>query len=260
MKKTVICLVLILSLLLCACAEEEGDNAEMKSALESAIAATNSEEAFSGQYMLEISFGKGVALYYALGDVECDRSAKKAFVSFSQTYLGISSTAKNYIGNGKIISLEGGNTTEIEGNIEDFLVKFPYGGVFPLPENATLSSNESMVGTTYTVIRNDTKSICENVIGDDIYEIVDVLKQPQKDKTEYGETECTYTVSEGRVTGVRYEFDMKLFDTPAYIPGYSVPESEYTVQFRVVAKISYRGFGSEVEVEEYVGGESEISS
>ncbi len=260
MKKAIICFLLVVSLLLCACAEEEGNNAELKSALESAISATNSEEAFSGQYMLEISFGKGVALYYALGDVECDRSAKKAFVSFSQTYLGISSGAKNYIESGKIISVEGETATEIEGNTEGFLAKFPYGAVFPLPENASLTTNETMVGTTYTVIRNDTKSICENVVGDDIYEMVDVLKQPQKDKTEYSETECTYTVSEGRVTGVRYEFDMKLFDTPAYIPGYSMPESEYTVQFHVVAKISYNEFGSGVEVEEYVGGESEISS
>lgn len=263
MKKSLI-LLLMLALLLCACGESGSQNQQsVREELLSAINATNSENAFSGKYMVEISFGQGVALYYASGDVECDRAENKASAAFSQSYLGVSANAKNYIANGKVVSVEGENATEIALDAKALLEKFPYGQIFSLPEQAgNIAVKESTVGTTYTVARGDTKQICESVVGEDIYELADVLKQPQKDKTEYGETECIYTVSDGKVTGVRYEFDIKLYDTPAYVPDYSVPESEYTLKLHVVAKISYNAFGESVTVKEYsqASNKEEISS
>ncbi|MBO5786634.1 MAG: hypothetical protein J6R45_04850, partial [Clostridia bacterium] len=74
------------------------------------------------------------------------------------------------------------------------------------------------------------------------------------------EAQCVYTVKDGRVLGVRYEFDVKLFDTPAYVPGYSVPESDYTVELHIVAKLSYENFGDQVEIKEYNAKDLEISS
>ncbi len=257
MRKFLI-LLLTLALLLCACGEGETQS-DASETLSAAINATNSETAFSGDYMLEISFGQGVAMYYAYGEAECDRAKKTASAVFSQTYFGVSANSENYIANGKLVSVESGKATEVPRDTEELLAKFPYGPMFTLPEQTEgIAVSESMVGTTYTVMRKDTEAVCESVVGGDIYDLVDVLKQPQKDKTEYSETTCVYTVAEGRVIGVRYEFDMKLYDTPAYVPGYSVPESEYTVSLHVVAKVSYKQFGEAVTVKEY--SESEISS
>ncbi len=256
MKKLLI-FALALCLLLCACGDgNQSDNSEVEKSLSEAISVTNSETAFSGSYMLEINFGQGVSLYYANGKVECNRSEKKASIAFAQTYLGVSANRKNYIANGKAISVDGETATEVDVDTNALLSKFPYSQMFSLPEEVgEIAVNESMVGRTYTVTRNDTEIICDSVVGGDIYDMVDVLKQPQKDKTEYGETKCIYTVSEGRVTGVRYEFDVKLYDTPAYIPGYSVPESEYTITLHITAKLSYDKFGGEVTVGEYSEGE-----
>ena len=75
-------------------------------------------------------------------------------------------------------------------------------------------------------------------------------KKPQKDLTEYGDVECIYTVKDGRIVSARFEFDMKLFDTPAYVPGYSVPEEEYTLNIHITAKVGYDKFGQDVVIKE----------
>ena len=258
MRKILI-FTLSLLLLLSACRDSASDP-EAVNKLSEAVAATNSETRFSGQYMLEISFGKGVTLYYALGNVNCDRALKTANASFSQTYLGVSGNAENYISDGKVISIDSGEYALVEVESDALFKRFPYCEIYKLPEQTEVTVTENMQGTSYRFINKDTKNIFETVVGGDIYELVTVLKQPQKDKTEYGETECIYTVEDGRVVAIRYEFDMKLYDTPAYVPDYSVPESDYTVELHIVAKLTYKNFGSSVEINEYSAAESEISS
>ncbi|MBO5914546.1 MAG: hypothetical protein J6Q72_04285 [Clostridia bacterium] len=258
MRKAVI-LILSLSLLLCACGDSKTD-VESLNALTQAVASTNSEPRFSGQYMIEINFGKGVTLYYALGDLACDREEKKASVIFSQTYLGVSANAENYVAHGKAISVDNGSASEAQVDTDALFGKFPYCSIFDIPEKPALTVTENTLGTSYSFVSGETERIFSAVIGDDIYELATVLKQPQRDKTEYGEAQCVYTVKDGRVLGVRYEFDVKLFDTPAYVPGYSVPESDYTVELHIVAKLTYENFGDQVEIKEYNAKDLEISS
>lgn len=252
MRKLLIA-VLSVFLLLCGCTDEENKADPAAAAeLSSAIDATNSETRFSGQYMLEINFGEGVSLYYALGNAMCDRVEEKASVIFSQTYLGVSRNVENYIADGRIVSVNSGVSTEIEQDAKAAMAKFPYSKIYEYSEElGAVTVSNSTLGKVYTVKRNDTEAICDTVIGGDIYSLVDVLKRPQTDKTEYSETTCSYTVSDGKVVGCRYEFDIKLFDTPAYIPGYSQPENEYTIELHVIAKISYDEFGESATVAEY---------
>lgn len=251
MKKLLIAF-LALSLLLCACASEEKANPEEISELSSAIEKTNSENRFSGQYLIEIGFGAGVTLYYAMGDIACDRSEKQASLSFSQTYLGVSAKVENYIKNGVAVTVEDGDAEKTELDTDVLLSKFPYSRIFGYDDTCkSLKSAQSSLGKTFTAVRSNTKQICDSVIGDDIYSLAEVIKQPQRDKTEYSETTCIYTVKDGRVVGCRYEFTVKLYDTPAYVPGYSVPENEYTLELKVSAKISYDSFGADAEIAEY---------
>lgn len=239
----------MLALLLCGCTEdvEEVDTAELVSAVEK----TNSETRISGQYMLEMSFGEGVTLYYALGEVAWDTEIGIASASFNQTYLGVSSKAENYFADGKIISLELGESAEVERTADELFSKFPYCKVLELEESADITAADSTVGRTYTFVRDDTAQICETIVGQDIYGIANVIKKPQTEKTEYSQTTCVYTVSDGKLVSCRYEFDVKLFDTPAYVPGYSVPETEYTLDVHVIAKMTYKSFGEDVTVSEY---------
>lgn len=259
MKKSFLICLLALSLLLCGCADGAEQKQELASALEAAIEKSNSETRISGGYMLEITFDGGVTLYYALGNIAFDRENNTASADFTQTYLGKSVTAQNFYKNGKVVSVEKGESVTFDRAPEDIMGKFPYSKLLKSPESVTdIESKTSSVGKTITLTRGDTESICDSVIGSDLYTLVDVIKKPQTDKTQYSDTVCTYTVEDGRVVGCRYEFDVKLFDTPSYVPGYSIPESEYTLDIHVTAKVTYSDFGESVRVAEY--SESEENS
>ncbi|MBQ4317054.1 MAG: hypothetical protein IJC20_02280 [Clostridia bacterium] len=263
MIKKLIILLCVLAFVLGSCGkQEETVDEEAVSSLSEAINATNVETKFSGKYMLEITFGDSAVLYYALGNAAWDSEKGVASATFDQTYLGVSSVAANYFENGKMTSVDNGTVLELERDKDTLFSKFPYA---KLPEYKSEYGNivisESSQGKTYKIKRSDTKDLCDIVVGGDIYTIANVIKKPQPEKTQYGETECVYTVKDGKVVGCRYEFDVKLFDTPAYVPGgaYNVSESEYTLDIHVTAKVTYEKFGDDVEVLTYIA-ESETTS
>ena len=251
MNRLMICL-LALSLILCGCADSgDTQNTEIIKELNDAIDSTNGQSRVAGDYLIEITVS-GVTLYYAKGNIAFDREGEIAYNDFSQTYMATSAVAQNYFANGKLITVEKDGVNEFERTSDQILGKFPYSKLSSLPEDiGEISQKNSSVGRTIELVRKDTAAICESVIGKDIYTLVSVIKQPQADKTQYSDTKCIYTVKDGRAIGCRYEFTAKLFDTPAYVPGYSVLESEYTVEISVVAKVNYKTFGDEVEIAEY---------
>lgn len=248
--RKLICVLLTLSLFLASCGESEAAYPEAANAVNSVVDSVNAESRLSGEYMLEISFGEGGVLYYAIGDVAWDRTDQTIFADFDQTYLGISSKMENYYSNGKMVSVEDGSAMTVERDASAYLTKFPYFSV-PKPENDSVAVGSNTKGDTYTFKISDSKSLSEALVGDDIYSLVNVIKKPQKELTEYGEASCVYTVSEGKLVSCRYEFDIKLFDTPAYIPGSSQLEEEYTITMHIVARLGYSEFGEDVEIPEY---------
>ena len=259
MKKCLISCLLALSLLICGCADGGGTNSELLSELNGAIESVNAEARVSGGYLIEISVS-GVTLYYAKGNIAFDREKNVAFNDFTQTYMGKSVVSQNYFSNGRLVSVEKGKATEFDRTSEQILGKFPYSELMTLPENiGEITEKISSVGRTVELVRKDTSVICETVVGKDIYTLTGVIKKPQTDKTRYSDTKCVYTVKDGRVVGCRYEFTVTLFDTPAYVPGYSVPESEYTIDLSVVAKVNYDEFGEGITVSEYSAEESKES-
>ena len=58
-------------------------------------------------------------------------------------------------------------------------------------------------------------------------------------------------LKDNKVLSARYEFTVKLFDTPNGSANYTPPESEYTLELKVVAKVSYTDFGEGVKIEKY---------
>ncbi len=247
--KRFICLLLAVTSLLFGCNGKGNSDIVDTTELNNAITSANNEKLLSGNYMLEISFGQGSVLYYANGDIDWDRENKKVSADFSQTYLGVSSDLKNYFSDGKMISVEDGKAVTVDRNADELLSKFPY-FIIPFPEKE-VSKGSNSSGTAYSFKIENSKNLCENIIGGDIYSLVNVLSKPQKDKTQYGVADCIYTVKEGKIVSARYGFDIKLFDTPSYTPGYSQPEEEYTLTVHITAKVAYNAFGNEVTIGEY---------
>lgn len=263
MIKNLVVILCVLAFVLSSCGnEEETVDESVVATLNSAINATNNENKISGKYMLEITFANSATLYYALGNAAWDSEEGIASATFDQTYLGVSSVGANYYKNGVMTSVDDGVAMELERDRDTLFSRFPYAKLAEYKsEYGNISTSASSLGTTYKLTRIDTKELCDVVVGGDIYTIANVIKKPQPEKTEYGATECTFTVKDGRVVGCRYEFDVKLFDTPAYIPGgaYSVPESEYTLDIHVTAKVTYEKFGDDVTVLTYTDESSTAS-
>ena len=251
--KKIVSILLLLSLLLCGCGE--GNRTVEKEDVESfnhAVENLNSQKRNSGNYLLEITFGDMTVLYYASGEVAWDREAETAFAEFKQTYLGASTEMENYFSKGKMVSIEDGNLLETERESSKVFEMFPYFTHFSYNDSCKgLKKGTNSKGETVSFSRSDTKDIFSKVLGENIYDLVTVLKKPQRDKIEYSDTECVYTFSEGNIISCRYDFDVKLFDTPAYVPGHSQSEEEYTLKLHVVAKVDFKSHGDAVEIKEY---------
>lgn len=243
-----LCVAISLTAALCGCSGADKTDSAAAEELNSAVSAVNAEASASGDYLLEITFGAGSVLYYAKGNIEFDRSEKKAFADFKQTWLGTADEVQNYYSNGIMLSVCDGESLSGDRDADELFSKFPYSKLLPCEDGRSVTVGGNSLGKTFSVTRSDTEKICETVVGD-IYSLVTVIKKPQKDKTKYGDTTVTYTVSDGKAVACRYEFGVTLFDTPSYVPGYQPPESEYTVELKVSAKVTYSDFG--VEVREY---------
>ncbi len=265
MKKTV-AIILSALFLLCGCRAEEKTNiADLNSVIEK----HNSENIFSGSYLLDITFGNEASgqygtLYYAKGNVAWNSKEEKAYAKFNQNYLGTAYVMENYFSKGVMISVEDGNAIKSERESESLFSMFPYYSLLPYNhercDNIVKGSNVS--GTSYTFERTDTKAIFDKIFGDGIYDIIvstTTMSSPQKEKTEYSNAKCVYTVSDGKILSCRYEFDMTIFDTPAYIPGYVQDESKYTLKLHIVAKVEYDTKG-EIVINDYSGTASDTSS
>ncbi len=248
--KKILSLLLVLTMLFCWGCGEKTDP-EIKKQMDSALANVNGETKLNCDYMMEITFGNGAVLYYAKGSAFWDREKLKAETLFDQTYLGTSVKMENYFADGIMYSVENGDPLKVERDGETMFSKFPYFKIPSCGEDTVISVGNNSSGKSYKFSSADTKKLCEDILGGDIYALATVIKKPQPEKTQYSDTQYTYTENDGRLVSARYEFDIKLFDTPSASANYTPPESEYTLDLHVVAKVEYKGFGEDVEIKDY---------
>ena len=240
MKKrvfAVLAAVLVSASLLCGCSEKTDYAPELNAAVENRAA----QKKLGGECMLEITVPESAAaVYYLRGSFSCDKSQKTAYLEFDQTWLGMSSRAFNYFSGGVVTNITDGERFEEPREAEELLEKFPYFAPEAAPgSGGEVSRTEAAKGYSYTYTRKNGAEFCKTVVGEDIYGLVPVLKQPQPEKTVYGDVRFTCTADGDALLSYGCEFDVTLFDTPAYVPGYSVPESEYTIKLHVTARITY---------------------
>lgn len=229
--------VLAAASLLCGCSGKPDYAPELNAAAENRAA----QEKLGGECMLEITAPESAAtVYYLRGSFSCDKSEKTAYLEFDQTWLGMSSRAFNYFSGGVVTNITDGERFEEPREAEELLNKFPYFAPEPRRgSDGAVSRTEAAKGYSYSYTRKNGAEFCESVLGGDVYGLVPVLKQPQPEKTVYSDVRFTCTADGGALLSYGCEFDVTLFDTPAYVPGYSVPESEYTIKLHVTARITY---------------------
>ncbi|MBO4276807.1 MAG: hypothetical protein J5925_00230 [Clostridia bacterium] len=245
--KTRLFALLLAALLLCGCTAKPDYAPELNAAVQNRAAAAK----LGGECLLEISVaGSATPVYYLRGSFSCDKEAQTAFLEFDQTWLGQSSKAFNYYSGGVVTNITDGEEFTQPREANELLAKFPYFAPDPHREgDGEITRTEAAKGFCYTYVRKNGAEFCESVIGGDIYALVPVLKQPQEDKTVYGDVAFTCAADGETLISYGCEFDVTLFDTPAYVPGYSVPEEEYTLKLRVTMRITYSD--GEITVKSY---------
>ena len=247
--KRLLCALLVSVLLasLCSCSQVDPDE------LNAAVAEKNSVTRTEAGYSLEITVS-GTTLYYANGSVAFDRASRELYASLEQTYLAMTESVQNYYSDGEMVSVQGGEALTVQEDADELFGLFPDFEIFGYGEGCRdISVSDTSLGTAYTFTFSDGKKACDAIVGKDMYELALVISDPQEEKTEYSDVICTYIVKEGKIVSCRYEFDVKLFDTPAYVPGYTPPEEEYTVPMHVSAKITYGNSGDAVKIPGYEG-------
>ena len=238
-------LIICAALLFAGCAASDNNNTQQ---LNTAISAVNSESKISADYMLEISFG-GSVLYYSAGSANWDKAEKTGNLQFKQTHLGAASEIKSFFTPKSMINITNGKVYEYNRNAETLLSVFPCFAV-PAPQGkVTLGKNS--IGDTYKFTRTDGKELLKSLIGGDIYSLATAITKPQRDKTRYGEVECTYTLKDGGLNSCRFEFDVTLYDTPLASAAGLPDESKYTLNLHISAKVTYKATGAGVKVEKY---------
>ncbi len=237
MKRFLLLLILIFGVLGCSCGSQQADITPLVQAVEK----TNSAPSHKGDYQLEITFGSGSVLYFSAGDIQFDRDKKTAQAELSTTYLGLSSKVTNRYSDGKMVSVDNGETLEFEESADEVFSHFPYCPI-PLPNTSdcrdfqTVDSNGK---NAFSFVIPDGKPICDMIIGSDLYELAAVIKEPQPHLTRYGEVACTYSYDQNGLLVAKYSFEVTLFDRQPYTPGHSAPEEEYTLTLKIVARISF---------------------
>ncbi len=243
MKKLLIMLCAALLFAGCA-APSDNDNQQ----LNTAISTLNGENKVSADYMLEIRFG-GSVLYYSTGSANWDRAEKIGNLQFSQTHLGAASEIKSFFTPQSMINITNGKVYEYNRQADTLLSVFPCFTVPAAEGNITVGQNS--IGDTYKFTRTDGKELLKSLIGGDIYSLATAITKPQRDKTRYGDVECTYTLKEGVLNSCRFEFDVTLYDTPLASAAGLPDESKYTLNLKVSAKVTYKTTGAGVNVEKY---------
>ncbi len=253
--KRIAALIAVLLLLLTSC----GGNAELyRQSVSDAAEQTNLLTRFEADFFLEVTFDDSKAtLLYRNGSFGIDREAKRLFSVDSQTLLGTSVKVTTFC-DGKTVYREAGqNKTASKLEEADVFSVLPY---FPMP----VFKAEDMLdveprtvddGTQYVFsVKNAKDFILAASAGDEIYTLA-MLNKPQKDKTEFGNLNCSYTVGTlgGRecVTSQLYSFDMTLYDTPPYAAGADIDPEDYKLELNFRIRIKIRSIPDSVELPDF---------
>ncbi len=243
--KRVFCIILAFAMLFAAACSDDGQS-EIRAEMESALDEVNGEARLSCNYLLEITFDGSKVLYYAKGNACWDRDDLRITTIYDRTYLGNTLRMESYLANGENYSLVDGTPVKIDSISGNMFEQFPQFRLPSVGEEGEISVSDNLAGKAYKFAPEDAEALCQALVGD-IYGIAQVIEVPQRDKTEYSNAQCVYTVKDGRIASARYELDIKLFDTPML----SKDEEDYTLDLHVSAKLEYIAFGNSVGIAEY---------
>ena len=106
-------------------------------------------------------------------------------------------------------------------------------------EGSKISASLSADGLYTVKCKSPDSNALFSLLGDDIYSVA-YINVPQKDKMYCEDAVFTYRISDGVISDYSLSFTAHLLDTPPYVPGKGVDDSDYELELFVEFNVSYR--------------------
>ena len=234
MKKSLLCIVLALSLLLSAC--KGVDETLITPVTQSFKDFGTADYSFS----LRIELGGKTCVLLASGNISIDESLKQISGEIEETLMG------DNIGIMKTEWQNGVMTTDgIEENVswEEMRSSLIYAQplVFETEQVDSAEQTATLAGTLYRHYIKDNSKNKElyALLGSALPEICGVVSVVE-DETEFKDIVCEYTLDkEGNPAGYAVKFTVIYQDTPPYVPGVKQDKDKYTVKVNVEFRANY---------------------
>ncbi|MBQ3597842.1 MAG: hypothetical protein II987_01090 [Clostridia bacterium] len=234
MKKSLLCLVLALSLLLCACSG--ADETLITPVTQSFKDFGTADYGFS----LRIELGGRTCVLLASGNISMDENSKQMTGEIEETLMG------DNIG---IMQVEWKNGTMKTDGIEEKLtweemrssLIYAHPLVFDSEQVKSAEKTTTIAGTLYRhyVKDNSQNKLLYSLLGSALPEVCGVVSVVE-DETEFKDIVCEYTLDkEGNPAGYSVSFTVIYQDTPPYVPGVNQDKDKYTVEVDVEFRANY---------------------
>lgn len=234
MKKSFLCLLLALSMVLCACAG--ADETHITPVNESFKDLNVLDYGFS----LRIELGGKTCVLLASGNISIDEEQKLMTGEIEETLMG------DNIGIMKVKWQDGVMTTDDiseEYSWEEMRGSLIYASpvVFGSEQIKSTEKTTTLAGTLYRhyIEDNSQSKLLYSLLGTALPEVCGVVSVVENE-TRFKNIMCEYTLDkEGVPAGYTVSFTVVYQDTPPYVPGVNQNKDKYTVEVDVEFRANY---------------------
>ncbi|PKM63123.1 MAG: hypothetical protein CVU97_01850 [Firmicutes bacterium HGW-Firmicutes-21] len=252
-RVALILLLAVLAALLFGC----GNNEDF-SVVQGAVENTNAVKRYKANFVTDLTFENGSAtLLFMQGEYSIDREKQIMSSSYVESYLGASSSLVERYFDGYVYTDIDINKTKYQRSADELFgyMYFSEPIAFEEKDIKNLSVRNSSEGTLYSfTVKSGYDEQLLKLMGEGIYALAHITK-PQTEKTRFSDINVEYIIAENGegepiLASRQMVFTMHLYQTPAYTPWYTPPESDYRLDLKVRIKVSYKDFGDEVEIQQ----------
>ncbi len=234
MKRLTLVVIAACMLLFCSCGGDNVDLNPLNIALDAPPAAV------SANFTMNIRFGDELTtLLFAMGSFDADYSVNTVSAKMSRTVLASASAVELHYDGKTCVTVVDGEEHSEETAPDEIFGSLIYARPFMPTGDLKYTSSLSADGLYTVKCKKPDSQQLFDLLGDDIYSIA-YISNPKKDKMYCTDAVFTYRLKDGKISDYSLSYTAHLFDTPPYVPGIKVDESDYELELYVEFTAQYK--------------------